>query len=193
MGKAIFSKSLIQFSADGWGCIPSLWFHLWLNYGRGNGSNVDLLQKDLCQHPTPPKTAVVSNPDPEAGHCQPIPLPETPKHSHRQACLSLLRGHCSFLLGAGAHKVLFVPPRVSASPILCKFCNQILKHSTWCKLKSNRRISVCFQGISFSLTVPLQSCLTLCDPTDGNPSGSTVPGILQARTLEWVAISFSNA
>ena len=39
----------------------------------------------------------------------------------------------------------------------------------------------------------LQSCLTLCDPTDGSPRGSTVPGILQARTLEWVAISFSNA
>ena len=39
----------------------------------------------------------------------------------------------------------------------------------------------------------LQSCPTLCDPTDGSPSGSSVPGILQARTLEWVAISFSNA
>ena len=39
----------------------------------------------------------------------------------------------------------------------------------------------------------LQSCPTLCDPIDGSPPGSTVPGILQARTLEWVAISFSNA
>ena len=39
----------------------------------------------------------------------------------------------------------------------------------------------------------LQSCPTLCDPIDGSPSGSAVPGILQARTLEWVAISFSNA
>ena len=39
----------------------------------------------------------------------------------------------------------------------------------------------------------LQSCPTLCDPTDGNPPGSPVPGILQARTLEWVAIAFSNA
>ena len=38
----------------------------------------------------------------------------------------------------------------------------------------------------------LQSCLTLCDPIDGSPPGSPVPGILQARTLEWVAISFSN-
>ena len=39
----------------------------------------------------------------------------------------------------------------------------------------------------------LQSCLTLCDPIEGSPPGSPVPGILQARTLEWVTISFSNA
>ena len=39
----------------------------------------------------------------------------------------------------------------------------------------------------------LQSCATLCDPRDGSPPGSPVPGIFQARTLEWVAISFSNA
>ena len=39
----------------------------------------------------------------------------------------------------------------------------------------------------------LQSCPTLCDPIDGTPPGSSVPGILQARILEWVAISFSNA
>ena len=39
----------------------------------------------------------------------------------------------------------------------------------------------------------LQSCPTLCDPIDGSPPGSPVPGILQARTLEWVAISFSDA
>ena len=39
----------------------------------------------------------------------------------------------------------------------------------------------------------LQLCPTLCDPIDGSPPGSPVPGILQARTLEWVVISFSNA
>ena len=39
----------------------------------------------------------------------------------------------------------------------------------------------------------LQSCSTLCDPIDGSPPGSPVPGIVQARTLEWLAISFSNA
>ena len=39
----------------------------------------------------------------------------------------------------------------------------------------------------------LQSCPTLCDPIDSSPPGSPVPGILQERTLEWVAIAFSNA
>ena len=77
-------------------------------------------------------------------------------------------------------------------------------------------ISVRFQGKPFNITViqvfapttnakeseakesataakSRQSCLTLCNPIDGSPPGSSVPGILQARTLEWVAISFSNA
>ena len=38
----------------------------------------------------------------------------------------------------------------------------------------------------------LQSCPTLCDPIDGSPQGAPIPGILQVRTLEWIAISFSN-
>ena len=49
------------------------------------------------------------------------------------------------------------------------------------------------QGISIAIAKSLQSCPTLCDPIDSSPPGSPVPGILQARTLEWVAISFSNA
>ena len=47
--------------------------------------------------------------------------------------------------------------------------------------------------LSATAAKPLQSCPTLCDPIDGSPPGAPVPGILQARTLEWVAISFSNA
>ena len=52
----------------------------------------------------------------------------------------------------------------------------------------NSRISHDYAAAAKSL----QSCPTLCDPIDGSPLGSSVPGILQARTLEWVAISFSN-
>ena len=50
-----------------------------------------------------------------------------------------------------------------------------------------------FMSLVAAAAKSLQSCPTLCDPIDGSPPGSSVPGILQARTLEWVAISFSNA
>ena len=51
----------------------------------------------------------------------------------------------------------------------------------------------CHFGAAAAAAKSPQSCSTLCDPIDGSPPGSAVPGILQARTLEWVAISFSNA
>ena len=52
-----------------------------------------------------------------------------------------------------------------------------------------------FLGVSAAAAAAksLQSCPTLCEPIDSSPPGSPIPGILQARTLEWVAISFSNA
>jgi len=50
-----------------------------------------------------------------------------------------------------------------------------------------------FTAAAAAAAKSLQSCPTLCDPIDGSPPASTVPGILQARTLEWVTISFSNA
>jgi len=52
---------------------------------------------------------------------------------------------------------------------------------------------VVYYGIAAAAAAKsLQSCLTLCDPIDGSPPGSPIPGVLQARTLEWVAISFSK-
>ena len=69
--------------------------------------------------------------------------------------------------------------------IECKICRKFeVKHET-----SKKKIVFALAAAAKSL----QSCLTLCDPRDGSPSGSLVPGTLQARTLEWVAISFSNA
>ena len=52
--------------------------------------------------------------------------------------------------------------------------------------------SVIHIHVSAAAAASLQSCPTLCNPIDGSPPGSPVPGILQARTLEWVAISFSS-
>ena len=60
-------------------------------------------------------------------------------------------------------------------------------------IKVLKRLSVSGLAFRSAAAKSLQSCLTLCDPIDGNPPGSSDPGILQARILEWVAISFSNA
>ena len=68
-------------------------------------------------------------------------------------------------------------------------CEQIAKFPS--RNKSDQHIySLLPAAVAAEL---LQSCPTLCDPIDGSPPGSPIPGILQAKTLEWVAISFSNA
>ena len=72
-----------------------------------------------------------------------------------------------------------------------KFCHKIKEEysTTWKKMI---KLLLLFPAAS-AATKLLQSCLTLCDPIDGSPPGSPIPGILQARILEWVAISFSSA
>ena len=104
MSRAMLSKSLIQFSIDGWGSIPSLLFDLRQNYSGGNEDNGDLLPKVPCTHCCP------QCPDPAAGRCWPTPPLETPGHSQASLGQSLW-SHCSYLLGPGAHKVLFMPSR----------------------------------------------------------------------------------
>ena len=64
---------------------------------------------------------------------------------------------------------------------------------TWRVLDSNNPVYLKHAAAAAAAAKSLQSCPTLCDPIDSSPPGSAVPGILQARTLEWVAISFSNA
>ena len=95
MGGAMLSKSLIQFSVEGQGCVPSLLFDLRPNYGGGNEDNGDLLQKVPCTH-----------------CCTQCPRPcSRPPLSHASARDSwtlmgkpgsVSWGHCSFLLGPGA-------------------------------------------------------------------------------------------
>ena len=65
-----------------------------------------------------------------------------------------------------------------------------MAESLRCYLKHHNIVII---GYAAAAAKSLQSCPTLCDPTDSSPPGSPVPGFLQARTLEWVAISFSNA
>ena len=109
MGRGMLSKSLVQFSVDGQGCVPSLLFDLRPNYGGGNERNSDL-QKVPC-------TAALSAPSPAAGPRPPTP-PQRPLGTPGQVWVSLLWGHCSFLLGPGVHKILFVPPKsLFSSPV----------------------------------------------------------------------------
>ena len=68
-----------------------------------------------------------------------------------------------------------------------------MKHCFEIGLREVIKLSEVIAAAAAAAAKSLQSCPTLCDPIDGSPSGSPVPGILQARTLEWVAISFSNA
>ena len=67
---------------------------------------------------------------------------------------------------------------------------QKVQHN-WSNLAQH--ITYLYKPAAAAAAKSLQSCPTVCDPIDGSPPGSTVPGILQARTLEWVTISFSNA
>ena len=105
MGGTMFSKSLIQFSVDGCGCVPSLLLDLRPNYGGGNEDNGDLLQKVLGTHCYTQCPQPCSRP-PLTQHLR-RRLLDTP----RQVWVGLLRGHCYFLLGPGVHKVLFVPSK----------------------------------------------------------------------------------
>ena len=69
----------------------------------------------------------------------------------------------------------------------------VLSTATLSVPRTHSRHSIAAAAAAAAAAKSLQSCPTLCDPIDGSPPGSPVPGILQARILEWVAISFSNA
>ena len=101
---AMLSKSLIQFSVEGQGCVPSLLFDLRPNYGGGDEDNGDLLQKVSCMH------CYTQRLNPAIGHHWLMPPPRL-LDTHRQVWVSLLWGHCSFFLGPGMYKLLFVPSK----------------------------------------------------------------------------------
>ena len=84
-----------------------------------------------------------------------------------------------------SHPLLSLPRLPSVFPSIRVFSNESVLRIRWPK---------CWRlHATAAAAKSLQSCPTLCDPIDGSPTGCPVPGILQARTLEWVAISFSSA
>ena len=107
--------------------------------------------------------------------------------------------------GNGNPVGLFQILKDDAVKVLHSVCQQIWKTQQWPqdwemsvfipipkKGNAKEHSNYCTAAL-ISAAKSLQSCPTLCDPIDGSTPGSPVPGILQARTLEWVAISFSNA
>ena len=129
MGRAMFSKSLVQFSVDGQGCVPSLLFDLRPGGGGGGGYEVEVEVEVVRIMATSfsrsrARTAALSAPDPAAGHRRPTPPPETPGHSRASLGQSLVG---SWLLSPGSWctqgSVCALPEPVSL--VLCKFCNQI--------------------------------------------------------------------
>ena len=100
----MLSKSLIQFSVDGWSCVPSLLF----TWGQTMVEVMKIMVTSFRRSHA--GTAALSAPHPAVGHHRPTPPPET-LDTHRQVWVRLLWGHCSFLLGPGAHKILFVPSK----------------------------------------------------------------------------------
>ena len=100
MAWAMLSKSLIQFSVDEWGCVPSLLLDLRANYGGGNEDNGHLLRA-LLQSVFPTLQQATTDPR----------LHQRALDTQGQVWVSLLWGHCSFLLGPGVHKVLYVPSK----------------------------------------------------------------------------------
>ena len=104
MGRAILSKSLIQFFVDWRGCVPSLLCDLKPDYGGGNEDNGNLLPKD-CAH-----TLVSSASDPAVGHRQLTPPLETPRHPQASLAQSLV-GSLLLSPGSWCTQVLFVPSK----------------------------------------------------------------------------------
>ena len=111
MGKAMLSKSLIQFSVDGWSCVPSLLFDLRPNYGGGNEDNGNLLQKVHAMPHSGLPALQRATTDPH--------LQQRLLETHRQVRVSLCGATAPFFWVL-VHKVLFVPSK-SLSPVLCKF------------------------------------------------------------------------
>ena len=111
MGGALLSKSLIQFSVDVRGCVSSLLFDLRPNYGGGNEDNSSKGPMHALLHSVPLTLQQAT-----ANPC----LRQRLLYTHGQVWVSLLWGHCSFLLGPGIHKFCF-SLQESVSPVQCKF------------------------------------------------------------------------
>ena len=191
-----FGKSLIQFSIDGWGCVPSLLF----TWGQTMVEVMKIMvtsfqSSHVC-------TSTLSGPNPAAGHCQ--HLHRSILDTHGQVWLSLLWGLCSFLMGPGVHNVLFVPIK-SLFPQSCVSCAslcsvQLLSHvrlfaSPWiAALQASLSItdSQNFLKLIFNESVMPSNHHILCCPLILLPGSSRV-GLMATSSTRAYAIHKSVA
>ena len=167
----MLSKSLIQFSVDGWGCVPSLLFDLRPNYGGGNEDNGDLLQKVPCMW-SQACSATLRASVPAVGNLLPTPPPGTPGHTQASLGQSLVG---SLLLSPGpwCSKGFACAFQESVSPVLCKFLwlyggvngdflQEGLYHSQICYTQSPCPCSSPLLTHTSSGNTQTQFCLSLC-------------------------------
>ena len=203
----MLSKSVIQFSVDGWSCVPLPAIYLGPNYGGGDEDNGDLPQKIPCMYCYSLCPQPCSRPPPTHGFAR-----DSQKPTGKSRTVSCgVTVPFSWVL---VHKVLLCPPRVYF-PVLCKFwqlyaaaakslqsSDSVRPHRQqptklphpWDSPGKNIGVGCHFllQGTKVkSESEVAQSCLTLSDPMDCSLPGSSVHGIFQARVLEWGAIGSS--
>ena len=121
----------------------------------------------------------------------PPPIPSHPSRLSQSTDLSS-ESYGKFPLVIYLHMVMYMFLWYSlklSHPLLSPPCPQVC---SLCLVSTAALQIGSWDSIAAAAAKSLQSCPTLCDPTDGSPPGSPIPGILQARTLEWVTISFSN-
>ena len=141
MGGAMVTKSLIQFSIDGWICVSSLLFSCSQTMVEVMKIMVTSFKRShAC-------TATLSAPNPVAGQLQPMPLPDT----HWQAWVSLLWGYFSFLLVPGAHKFLFVPSK-SLFPQSCVSSGDSM---VWLMVTSSKRAYAIHRSVAPKAPAPV--------------------------------------
>ena len=136
---ALLSKSLIQLSVDGQGCVPSLLFDLRSNYGGGNEDDGDLLQKVPCRHCYP------NTSNPAAGYHHPTPLPETPGPSQANLGQSLVGVTAPFSWVVVHTKFCLCPPRVVCPSPTTRACSNSCLLNQWCHLTVSSSV-ICFSS-----------------------------------------------
>ena len=164
-------------------CLNFLW---WFSFLIFSTSLLNLMAQDRAQHPTPPITATEGS-----GYVSSALGTTILKGERHRGASSSGRLYSTTSQQAKGGLPLTCPLSFKGKPLDVELYG-LSPAWSFTTLNSIHILAAAAAAVA-AAAKSLQSCPTLCDPIDGSPPGSLIPGILQARTLEWVAISFSNA